>query len=136
MIEWVSLSTGAKPVPRPLATPLVWAAAFGGALLLVALLNTLVGPDRPSLALAVLSLLAALLGLCARFTAAPGTAVMCWLFLNGFAIPPAGTLTWAGTRDTFWLACLFTAAVVGTGAARLIHARAAYRRLTERVLGD
>ncbi|GAP47139.1 putative integral membrane protein [Streptomyces azureus] len=44
------------------------------------------------------SLLAALLGLCARFTAAPGTAVPCWLFLNGFAVPPAGILTWAGHR--------------------------------------
>ncbi|GAP52084.1 hypothetical protein [Streptomyces azureus] len=129
MIEWVSLSTGARPVPRPVSTPLVWAAAFVGALLLVALLNTLVGQDRPALALAVLSVLAALLGLCARFTAAPGTAVLCWLFLNGFAIPPAGILTWAGARDTFWLTCLLTAALIGTALARLVHARAAYRRV-------
>ncbi|CAL9305343.1 hypothetical protein SUDANB51_04305 [Streptomyces sp. enrichment culture] len=70
-----------------------------------------------------------MLGLCARFTAAPGTAVLCWFFLNGFAIPPAGTLTWAGHRDTAWLACLLTAALVGTSLARLAHARAAYRRL-------
>lgn len=129
MIEWVSVSSGARPVPRPVATPLVWAAAFGGALVLVALLNSVVGTDRPGLALAVLSLLAALLGLCARFTAAPGTALLCWLFLNGFAIPPAGILTWAGHRDTFWLTCLLVAALVGTGLARLLHARAAYRRL-------
>lgn len=130
MIEWMSVSTGARPVPRPVATPLVWAAASGGALLLVALLNALVGPNRPSLALAVLSLLAALLGLRARFTAAPGTAVLCWLFLNGFAIPPAGTLTWAGHRDAFWLTCLFTAVLLGTTLARLLYARAAYRRVT------
>jgi hypothetical protein len=95
----------------------------------VALLNTVVGPDRPELALSALSLLAALLGLCARFTAAPGTALLCWLFLNGFAIPPAGTLTWAGHRDTTWLTCLLTAALIGTALARLVHARAAYRRL-------
>ncbi|MFF5365714.1 hypothetical protein [Streptomyces sp. NPDC013187] len=129
MIEWKPLGTGARPVPQPVATPLVWAGAGGGALMLVALLNTVVGPDRPELALSALSVLAALLGLCARFTAAPGTAVLCWLFLNGFAIPPAGVLTWAGQRDTTWLACLFTAALVGTGLARLVHARAAYRRL-------
>ncbi|GLW50621.1 hypothetical protein Stsp02_62820 [Streptomyces sp. NBRC 14336] len=131
MVEWVSLSTGVRPVPRPVATPLVWAAACGGALALVELLNAFVGPNRPSLALALLSLLAALLGLRARFTAAPGTAVLCWLFLNGFAIPPAGTLTWTGQRDAFWLTCLLTAVLVGTAAARLLHARAAYRRVTE-----
>jgi hypothetical protein len=133
MIDWVSLSTGARPVPQPVATPLVWIGAFGGGLVLVALVNTVVGPDRPGLALAVLSLLAALLGSYARFTAAPGTAVLCWLFLNGFAIPPAGILTWAGHRDTFWLTCLLTAALAGTALARLANARAAYRRLTTTV---
>ncbi|MFJ4819772.1 hypothetical protein [Streptomyces sp. NPDC088801] len=129
MIEWKPLGTGARPVPQPVATPVVWAGACVGALVLVALVNTVVGSYRPELALSALSLLAALLGLCARFTAAPGTALLCWLFLNGFAIPPAGALTWAGHRDTTWLACLFTAALVGTALARLVHARAAYRRL-------
>ncbi len=129
MIEWVTLSAEARPVPRPVPTPLVWAAAFGGALSLVALLNTLVGPGRPALALAALALLAALLGGYARFAAAPGTAMLCWLFLNGFAIPPAGTLSWAGRRDMFWLVCLCAAALIGTAAARLVHARAAYRRI-------
>ncbi|AXE87382.1 hypothetical protein [Streptomyces sp. Go-475] len=129
MIDWIPLATGSRPVPQPVATPLVWAGAFAGALVLVALINTVVGPDRPELALTALSLLAVVLGLCARFTAAPGTAVLCWLFLNGFAIPPAGTLTWAGHRDTTWLACLLTAALLGTSLARLAHARAAYRRL-------
>ncbi|WP_326753554.1 hypothetical protein OH738_21330 [Streptomyces hirsutus] len=130
MVEWVALGTGPRPVPEPVATPLVWAGAFGGALTVVVLLNTVVGPDRPGLTLAALSLLAAVLGVCARFTAAPGTTVLCWLFLNGFAIPPAGTLTWTGSRDTLWLGCLLTATVAGTTAARLAHARAAYRRLT------
>ncbi|MFE5813791.1 hypothetical protein [Streptomyces sp. NPDC056479] len=130
MIEWVALGRESRPVPTPVPTPLVWAGAFGGALVLVALVNTLVGPGRPVFALTVLSLLAALLGLCARFSAAPGIAVLCWLFLNGFAIPPAGTLTWAGSRDTFWLGCLLTAALVGTVLARVIHARAAYRRIS------
>ncbi|MES5820869.1 hypothetical protein [Streptomyces sp. RG80] len=130
MIEWVSLSAGVRPVPRPVATPLVWATAFGGALTLVALHITFVGTDRPGLALAGLSLLAGVLGLCARFTAAPGTAVLCWLFLNGFAIPPVGTFTWAAPRDAFWLASLCAAGLFGTVLARLVHARAAYRRVT------
>ncbi|MFI1032515.1 hypothetical protein [Streptomyces sp. NPDC020951] len=129
MIEWVSLRPGTRPVPQPVATPLVWATAFGGALILVALHNMLLGTDRPGLALAALSALAALLGLCARFTAAPGTAVLCWLMLNGFAVPPAGTLTWAGDRDAFWLSCLCAAALVGTALARILDARAAYRRI-------
>lgn len=133
MIEWVSLRAGARPVPQPVATPVVWATAFGGALVLVALHNLLVGSDRPGFALAALSLLAALLGLCARFTAAPGTAVLCWLILNGFAVPPAGTLTWAGHRDAFWLICLCAAALVGTVLARIGQARAAYRRIAAEV---
>ncbi|WP_086802894.1 ADP-ribosylglycohydrolase family protein [Streptomyces caniscabiei] len=111
MIQWVSLGSGPRPVPQPVATPLVWATAFGGAMALVAVLNALVGTDRPGLALVALSLLSALLGVYARFIAAPGTAALCWLFLNGFAIPPAGVLTWANPRDTFWLVCLLTAAL-------------------------
>ncbi|WP_345645251.1 hypothetical protein [Streptomyces siamensis] len=130
MTAWVRLGTEARPVPQPVATPLVWAAASGGALVLVALLNAAVGADRPGWALAGLSVLAAVLGICARFTAAPGTALLCWLFLNGFAIPPAGTLTWTAHRDAFWLACLLTAAVLGTTLARVMNAHAAYRRLT------
>ncbi|MCQ9130064.1 hypothetical protein [Streptomyces hilarionis] len=129
MIEWVSLRTGARPVPQPVATPVVWATAFGGAMILVAVHNALVGSGRPGWALVAVSLLAAVLGLCARFTAAPGTAVLCWLTLNGFAVPPAGTLTWTGPRDTFWLTCLCSAALVGTVLARLVQARAAYRRV-------
>ncbi|MDQ0579493.1 hypothetical protein [Streptomyces rishiriensis] len=133
MIEWVSLRAGARPVPQPVATPLVWATAFGSALVLVAVHNLLVGADRPGFALAALSFLAALLGLCARFTAAPGTAVLCWLILNGFAVPPVGTLSWAGHRDTFWLTCLCAAALGGTVLARIVQARAAYRRIAAEV---
>lgn len=127
---WVRLSTGARPVPQPVATPLVWFAAFTGALLLVACLNLLGTYGRPTGVLIALSLFAGLLGLSARFAAAPGTAALCWLFLNGFAIPPAGQLTWVGHRDIVWLACLFTATVTGTAVARVLHARAAYRRVT------
>ncbi|KUF16459.1 hypothetical protein [Streptomyces silvensis] len=130
MIEWVRLSTGARAVPQPVATPFVWSAAFVGALLLVSVSNHLGGHGEPTAALVALSLLAALLGLCARFTAAPGTAVLCWLFLNTFGIPPAGRLTWAGHRDTAWLACLLAATVGGTVVARVVNAWAAYRRVT------
>ncbi|WP_128379305.1 hypothetical protein [Streptomyces cavernae] len=126
MIEWRQVTSEARAVPSPVATPLVWSAAFGGALLLVAVLS----PAGPTLALVGLSLFAGLLGLCARFVAAPGTAVLCWLFLNGFGIPPAGRLTWAGHRDTLWLGCLLAAAIAGTVLARIVNARAAYRRIT------
>ncbi|MDQ1033718.1 hypothetical protein QFZ75_000134 [Streptomyces sp. V3I8] len=129
MIEWMRLSTGARAVPRPVATPFVWFAAFTGALLLVAITNHLGAHGRPTAALIALSLLATLLGACARFTAAPGTALLCWLLLNGFAVPPAGQLTWAGHRDTAWLACLLAATVAGTVFARIVNARAAYRRV-------
>ncbi|MEZ7006555.1 hypothetical protein [Streptomyces sp. AD55] len=128
-IDWAPLGGGARPVPRPVADPLVWAGAFGGALVLVAALDGTVGSGRPGLALAVLSLLAAVLGLCARFTAAPGTALLCWLCLNGFAVPPAGSVTWVVGHDGVRLACLLGAALAGTALARLVHARAAYRRL-------
>ncbi|WPB93176.1 hypothetical protein [Streptomyces malaysiensis] len=130
MIEWRRLSTGIRPVPDPVATPVIWGGAFLGALVLVATVNVLGGHGRPMFALAALSLLAALLGLCARFVAAPGTAALCWLFLNGFAIPPAGRLSWAGDRDARWLACLLAAAVAGTVLARIVNARAGYRRVT------
>ncbi|MEU3794025.1 hypothetical protein [Streptomyces fructofermentans] len=130
MIEWTQLNTRARAVPQPAATPLVWSAAFVGALLLIVVLNLLGGGHRPTLALLLLSLLSALLGLWARLVAAPGTAALCWLFLNGFTIPPAGEINWAGHRDTAWLACLLAAAVAGTALARVVNARAAYRRVT------
>ncbi|MEW2569451.1 hypothetical protein [Streptomyces sp. NPDC047070] len=130
MIEWVRISIGARAVPQPVATPIVWFAAFAGALLLVAITNLFGEHGHPGTALLALSLLAAVLGLCARFTAAPGTAVLCWLLLNGFAIPPLGQVTWAGHRDSAWLACLFAATAFGTGLARIVNARAAYRRIT------
>ncbi|MER5378063.1 hypothetical protein, partial [Streptomyces sp. NPDC002553] len=109
MVDWVPMRVGARPVPQPVATPLVWATASGGAVVLLAVHYALLGPGRPGPALAALCLLAALLGRCARFTAAPGTALLCWLLLNGFAIPPLGTLTWAGQRDALWLGCLCAA---------------------------
>ncbi|MFD0309094.1 hypothetical protein [Streptomyces sp. NPDC059517] len=130
MIEWVRISIGARAVPQPVATPIVWFAAFTGALLLVAITNHFGEHGHPGTALLALSLLAAVLGLCARFTAAPGTAVLCWLLLNGFAIPPLGHVTWAGHRDTAWLACLLAATACGTALARIANARAAYRRIT------
>ncbi|GHJ28246.1 MULTISPECIES: hypothetical protein [Streptomyces] len=130
MIEWRRLSTGVRPVPDPVATPVIWGGAFLGALVLVATLNFFGGHGRPMFALVALSLLAALLGLCARFVAAPGTAALCWVFLNGFAIPPAGHLSWAGDRDAGWLACLLAAAIAGTALARVVNARAGYRRIT------
>ena len=130
LVEWVGLTTGAKAVPQPVATHVIWSSAFGGALLLTSVCTLFGGVGRPTVALIVLALLAALLGMRARLVAAPGTALMCWLFLNGFAIPPAGRLTLVAPRDAIWLGCLLAASVAGTVLARLVHARAAYRRMT------
>ncbi|MEU9860644.1 hypothetical protein AB0D99_07210 [Streptomyces sp. NPDC047971] len=130
MLEWRPMGGGPRPVPGPAATPSVWAVTSAGALALVTAFNLLDHQGDPTLDLIALSVIAALVSTGARLTAAPGTALLCWVILNGFAIPPMGRLSWTAPHDAGRLACLFAAAVIGTAAARLAHARAAYRRLT------
>ncbi|WP_055700051.1 MULTISPECIES: hypothetical protein [Streptomyces] len=130
MVEWRYIAKGARAVPEPMATPFVWTAAGWGSLMLVGVLDLLGALDRTGLALAVLSVLAALLGTLGRFAAAPGTALLCWALLNVFAAHPTGELSWAGHRDPGWVACLLAAALIGTAVARVRYARAAYRRVT------
>lgn len=130
MVEWRRFRAAARPVPEPVATPFVWGAAFGGALLTVGVLSAANGLADPLHALLILCALAALLSVCARFAAAPGTAAVCWLFLNGFAVPPQGELTWQGYPDAGRLVFLMAAALLGTVIARLVNARGAYRRIT------
>ncbi|MER5888716.1 hypothetical protein ABT160_33230 [Streptomyces sp. NPDC001941] len=130
MLVWRRIATGVRPVPSPAAAPLTWTAAAVGAAAFMGLLYALDAGDETGFALAVLSLLAALLGLRGRFTAAPGTALLCWMFLNVFGTAPTGELSWAGHRDPEWMACLLGAALLGTVTGRIAHARAAYRRVT------
>ncbi|NBE55072.1 hypothetical protein [Streptomyces boluensis] len=130
MVEWRFVAGGARAVPEPMATPLTWTAAYAGSFGLVHVLDLLGALDRTGLALAALSLLAAVLGVRGRFAAAPGTAVLCWGFLNFFGTHPIGEISWAGHRDPEWMACLLAAALIGTVAGRVVHARAAYRRVT------
>jgi len=129
-VEWRHVASGARAVPEPMATPLVWTAAYAGSFGLVNVLDLVGALDSTGLALAALSLLAALLGVRGRFLAAPGTAVLCWGFLNFFGTDPTGEISWAGHRDPEWMACLLVATLVGTAVARVLHARAAYRRVT------
>ncbi|MFG3258472.1 hypothetical protein [Streptomyces sp. NPDC048172] len=117
-------------MPEPVATPFIWLGASLGALVLVGALDLLGALDRTEFALAALSVLAAGLGLRGRFAAAPGTALLCWALLNICATRPTGEISWAGHRDPEWVACLLAAAVLGTAAGRVAHARAAYRRVT------
>ncbi|WP_324605326.1 DUF4118 domain-containing protein [Streptomyces sp. NRRL S-237] len=117
-------------MPRPAATISVWAAAAVAAVALVAVLNLLDGPDDPTVDLLALSLAVAVVSTGARLTAAPGTALLCWLVLNFFATAPVGELSWETPYDVVRLVCLLAAAGTGTAIARLIHARAAHRRLT------
>ncbi|MGW3324305.1 DUF4118 domain-containing protein [Streptomyces virginiae] len=129
MVEWKRISTGMRPVPSPAATTSVWATAAVAAVALVAVLNLLDGPDDPAVDLLALSLAVALVSTGARLAAAPGTALLCWLVLNFFATAPVGELSWETPYDVVRLVCLLAAAGTGTAIARLIHARAAHRRL-------
>ncbi|MER6448150.1 DUF4118 domain-containing protein [Streptomyces venezuelae] len=130
MLEWKRISSGMRPVPSPAATTSVWAAAAAAAVVLVAALNLLDGPDDPAVDLMALSLAVAVVSAGARLAAAPGTALLCWLVLNFFATAPVGELSWETPYDLVRLVCLLAAAGTGTVVARLVHARAAHRRLT------
>ncbi|MFF8643018.1 hypothetical protein [Streptomyces sp. NPDC015345] len=130
VMEWRYIAKGARAVPEPMATPLIWTAASWGSFVLVSTFDLLGALDRTSLALTALSLLAAVLGMLGRFVAAPGTALLCWALLNFFATHPTGEISWAGHRDPGWMACLLAAALLGTATARVLYARAAYRRVT------
>jgi len=131
MVEWRPLrTTPVRPVPEPIPTPFVWAAAFAGSFLLVAVLSAVHALHGSALALGALCALAALLGLPARFRAAPGIALVCWLFLNDYAVAPQGRLAWHGDADIARLALLCAAAALGTVVARIIDARGAHHRIT------
>ncbi|MCT4352208.1 hypothetical protein M5362_03565 [Streptomyces sp. Je 1-79] len=130
MIEWMRIRSGPRPVPDPAATPSIWAVSALLAFALVLSLNFLDGHGDPTLDLIALSLAVAAVSTGARLAAAPGTALLCWLILNAYATAPIGELTWEAAYDLGRLACLLTAASTGTVIARLVHARAAHRRLT------
>ncbi|MET9469138.1 DUF4118 domain-containing protein [Streptomyces sp. NPDC006544] len=116
-------------MPSPVAAPSVWAVAGVTALVLVTVLNYLDGQGSPTVDLLVLCGLVAALSTGAGIGAAPGTALVCWLILNGFATPPMGELTWATGYDLGRLGCLLVAATTGTVIGRVTAARAAYRSL-------
>lgn len=131
MPEWKRIGTGRlRPVPTPAATSTVWTVTAISALALVTAFNFLDGHGDPTLDLVLLSLTVALVSTGARLTAAPGTALLCWFILNGFATAPFGELTWQASYDLARIVCLLVAASAGTLMARLAHARAAYHRLT------
>ena len=133
---WRHFARGPRAVPEPVATPFIWVAAYLGALGLVTVLDLLGALDRTEFALGALSVLAGALGTRGRFAAAPGTALLCWALLNIFATRPTGEISWAVDRDPEWVGCLLAAAVIGTATGRVLHARAAYRRVTPDGDGD
>ncbi|MFF4350204.1 hypothetical protein [Streptomyces sp. NPDC001530] len=93
-------------------------------------LSAVSGLSGSSFAFSALCVLAALLGLTARCTAAPGTALVCWLFLNSFLIAPLGEVTWRGRSDAARIGLLPAAAFFGTLVARIINAVGAHHRTT------
>jgi hypothetical protein len=130
VLDWKRISSGIRPVPAPAATSFVWAVTVITAFALVTAFNVLDGEGDPTFDLVALSAVVALVSTGARLSAAPGTALLCWLVLNGFATAPIGVVTWEAAYDMLRLACLLLAASSGTVVARVAHARAAYRRLT------
>ncbi|MGW6868637.1 DUF4118 domain-containing protein [Streptomyces sp. NPDC054901] len=131
MVEWKPVHPGRRPVPDPTATSSVWALTTAAALAVVIAFNLLGWQGGTTAGLVVLSLVVALTSTGARLAAAPGTALLCWAILNAFGAPPIGELTWAAPHDPARIVCLLVAATTGTAAARITHARAAYRRLDQ-----
>ncbi|MEV6678209.1 hypothetical protein AB0N09_15300 [Streptomyces erythrochromogenes] len=129
MPEWKQVRSGIRPVPDPAATSMVWAVAGAITFALVAVFNFLDGQGDPTLDLVAISVTVAVVSTGARLTAAPGTALLCWLVLNAYATAPIGALTWEAPYDLGRIVCLLTAAGTGTVLARLAHARSAYHRL-------
>ena len=70
------------------------------------------GTRHPLVALAVLAF--ALLVAASRMTLPVGlaSAIMAWLFYDGFIIGRHADLAWAGVREAWWLAVLLAAAVL------------------------
>lgn len=130
MIKWRSLGTGPKPVPEPVDTTVTWLAAAVAAPALVTAHNLLDRHGDPLIDLIALCALAGILSACARITAAPGTALVCWTFFSLFAVPPIGQFSWSGHHDLNRLGCLLLAAGASTMGTRLLHARAAYRQIS------
>ncbi len=130
VLEWKPISSGVRPVPVPAATSIIWTITAVTAFVLVTAFNLLKEQGDPTLDLVALCLVVALVSTGARFAAAPGTALLCWLVLNAFATAPIGVLTWEMPYEVGRLVCLLAAAGAGTVTARIAHARAAYRRLT------
>lgn len=129
-VKWHWVSSGARPVPGPAATPIVWGATAVSATALCALFASFGLLNLASLPLAAVCALAALTSWRGRVLATPGTAVIGWLVLNALTVPPVGQVTWTASRDPVWLGLLLGAATISATAARLAHAHAAYRRLT------
>ncbi|MET8956545.1 hypothetical protein ACWEO4_36845 [Streptomyces sp. NPDC004393] len=80
--------------------------------------------------LIALGVWAMVLGLSARFRAAPGIAVVCWLFLNDYAVAPRGQLVWQGGHDVTRLLLLPAAALLSTLVARITNAIDAHHHVT------
>lgn len=120
--------TGARAVPRPYSAPMVCACVFLGSAALLPLLGAAGELHHPAAAFPAYCALAAAAGLRARARAAPLSALLCWLFYDGFVVHQQGELTWDGSTDARRLGVLLAAAALGTAAgcaARALAARPA-----------
>ncbi|WP_175409802.1 DUF4118 domain-containing protein [Streptomyces sp. TRM64462] len=130
MIRWRLIGARQRPVPEPVDNRVTWLVATVCAPALITAHNLLDGQGDPWLDHLALSVLCAVLGITARITAAPGTALVCWAFFSLFAAPPLGQFSWALPQDWKRLGILLLTAAIGTVCARLVHARSAHHRLS------
>jgi hypothetical protein len=89
-------------------------AAHAGAAVVTAVAVLATGTRHPAAALVAYGLLAAVAAAHTRPAAAPGIALVAWLFYNGFIIGRHAHLSWHGAADVKRLAILLAASAVGS----------------------
>jgi hypothetical protein len=88
--------------------------AYAGAAVVTAVLVLATGVRHPAAALIAYGLLAAVVAAHTRAIAAPGIALVAWLFDDGFIIGRHAQLSWHGAADIRRLAILLAAGAVGS----------------------
>jgi K+-sensing histidine kinase KdpD len=97
-------------------------AAYAGAAVVTAVVVLATGTRHPAAALVAYGLLAAIVAAHTRSAAAPGIALVAWLFYDGFIIGRHAHLSWHGAADVKRLAILLAAGAIGSALGARIRA--------------
>ncbi|MFF9869405.1 hypothetical protein ACF1G0_29065 [Streptomyces sp. NPDC013953] len=116
MITVPRCTTGAGAAPRTYSAHVVCASVFLGSAGLLPLLGATGELHHPAAAFPAYCALAAAASLRASARFAPLSALLCWLFYDGFVVHQQGELTFDGSADVRRLGLLLAAAVLGTAA--------------------